>query len=164
MLAYLRTPAVAAKLRADPRIVLAGHSMGGWATAHVAAADPRLIGAVLISAADMGLHGSSPRAAIIKDAGENMETLATTPAALADELIAHRIGYGFGRLPVGLARHPLLVLTSDDGLQKHTDPLVAGVRAAGGQVAERHEPTDHAWSDRRIALETAVVDWLATLR
>lgn len=60
---------------------------------------------------------------------------------------------------------PLLVLTADDGLKASTDPLVSGVRRADGtRVTEHHEPTDHGWSDKRVALETAVIDWLATLR
>src|SRR5581483_4523391 len=38
VLAWIRRPDVAGRLRVDPhRIVLAGHSMGGWATARAAA-------------------------------------------------------------------------------------------------------------------------------
>src|SRR5580700_7367479 len=43
VLAYLRTPDVAAKLQIDPaHMVLMGHSMGGWVTAATAARDPVL--------------------------------------------------------------------------------------------------------------------------
>ena len=56
VLAYLRDPANAAQVSVfDPKhIALAGHSMGGWVTAHTAAHDHALLGAILISAADMG--------------------------------------------------------------------------------------------------------------
>src|SRR3954470_19246781 len=55
VLAYLRDPANAAKLAIDTRrIVLGGHSMGGWVTAMTAERDPDLAGAILISAANMG--------------------------------------------------------------------------------------------------------------
>src|SRR5271169_4001565 len=54
-LAYLRDPANAAKLRADPkRIVLIGHSMGGFMTGYGAAHDPAVLGAGIISGADFG--------------------------------------------------------------------------------------------------------------
>ena len=64
----------------------------------------------------------------------------------------------------GLAKLPLLALTSDDGLQSHTDALVAAIKAEHGtHITEVHAHTDHSWSDHRIALETSVIQWLATL-
>src|SRR5271167_2030020 len=63
VLAYLRDPNNASKLEIDPkRIAIAGHSMGGWVTAHTAAHDHALMGAILISMGDMGLLGYLPRA------------------------------------------------------------------------------------------------------
>ncbi|TMJ11407.1 MAG: alpha/beta fold hydrolase, partial [Alphaproteobacteria bacterium] len=60
VLAWVRTPANAARIRADPkRIVVGGHSMGGWVTAMTAETDPDLAGAILISAANMGGLGPS---------------------------------------------------------------------------------------------------------
>lgn len=62
VLAYLRTPENAARLRVETgRLVLMGHSMGGWVTSQVAAADPSLAGAVLISSADMAGPRPHPR-------------------------------------------------------------------------------------------------------
>src|SRR5690242_9871657 len=53
--AYLRQPAMAKKLRLDPsRIVLIGHSMGGFMAIQAAAADPAIKAVGDISAADMG--------------------------------------------------------------------------------------------------------------
>src|ERR1700683_4752292 len=66
VLASLPDPANAAKLEIDTkRIAIAGHSMGGWVTAQTAAHDPSLIGAILISAADMGQMGNTPRENIL---------------------------------------------------------------------------------------------------
>jgi hypothetical protein len=57
---------------------------------------------------------------------------------------------------------PMLVLTSDDGGAAFTDPLVRRVRALGNtRVTTVHQPTDHSWSDKRIALQAAVLTWLA---
>ena len=62
VLAYLRDPVNAAKFAIDTkRIAIAGHSMGGWVTALTAAHDHQLSGAILISAADMGLWGTTAR-------------------------------------------------------------------------------------------------------
>jgi acetyl esterase/lipase len=61
VLSYLRDPANAQLLRVDvDRIVLAGHSMAGWVTVHTAAHDPHLIGAIVISAADVGRQSECP--------------------------------------------------------------------------------------------------------
>lgn len=165
VLAYLRDPANAAKLGVDPkRIALAGHSMGGWVTALVATKDPQLIGAATISMGDLGTVGTLPRAELIKEAADNAETLVTTPEAMADELAANQAAFSALAAAPGLARLPLLVLTSDDGLRGQSDALVKAVQAAGGtKVVSAHFKTDHSWSDRRIALQTAIIEWLNIL-
>ena len=167
VLSYLRAPANAAKLAIDTQsLVLMGHSMGGWVTALVASHDRGLLGAGLISAANMGLMHGLDRAGIIKLAGENAETLAgTSPEIMADELIAGRPGFDFMSSAAGLAQKPLLVLSSDDGLAPQTDALIAAVRKAGGQqITTVHAATDHGWSDHRIFLEAQVIRWLEDLR
>ena len=166
VLAYLRRPAVAARLGVDPaRLVLAGHSMGGWATALVAAKDPALKGAITISMGDLGLVGGAPRGQLIARAADNAETLAgTTPEMMADELIAGARANRAAAGAAGLALMPMLVLTSEDGLAPGSDSLVAAIRAAGGnRVTTAHVATDHSWSDARLRLQTLVIDWLATL-
>lgn len=166
VLAYLRDPKNAAALGLDTkRVVLMGHSLGGWATALTAAHDRRLAGAVLISPGDMGLIGKLPRATAIKALADDMETLASTTEAMADELIAHADAYDFVKAAPRLNAIPLLVLTSDDGLAAPADALVAGAKAAGNaQVATVHIATDHSYSDARIRLESEIVRWLAGLK
>jgi pimeloyl-ACP methyl ester carboxylesterase len=166
VLAYVRTPANAAKLQVDPKkLVIIGHSMGGWVTAMTAGADPDLAGAVLISAADVGRLGLAPQAERLATARENMETLAgVTPESMAREMTT-LTDAGFAQAAPGLARKPVLVLTSDDGLAPMADALVADLRKRGdSQVSAIHEATDHGWSGRRVALEAAVISWLAGLK
>ena len=165
VLAWLRRPEVAAKLGVDThRIVIAGHSMGGWATAIAAAADSTLLGAILIAPADMGAHGKLPRADLVKLTSENMETLVTSPEKMADELSEHSNDFALTRTAPGLAKIPLLVLTADDGLAPKADALVAAIWAQGGtRVQTLHFTTDHGWSDSRLALQSKIIEWLQAL-
>lgn len=170
VLAFVRDPANAARLQIEPRrLVLAGHSMGGWVTALTAAQDPQLAGAVLISAADVGRRGATAAAkpTIAKAMASDMESLAgTTPEKMADEIIAISPRLSFNaEVARGLAGKPVLVLTSDDGLAPSAEALVKAIQAGGGkpQVSLHHEATDHSWSNKRIALEAAVIDWLQAL-
>lgn len=167
VLAYLRNPANAARLGIDTkRMVLAGHSMGGWVTAHTAAHDRELLGAILISAADMGAIASGPRDRVVELMASDKETLVgVTAESMADEVIANAKAFGFANCADGLAHLPLLVLSADDGLAPGTDALVKAIGAKGGtSVTAIHVATDHVWSDRRIALQTQVLNWLAQLR
>jgi pimeloyl-ACP methyl ester carboxylesterase len=152
------------------RIVIAGHSMGGWVAAMSAFDTPGLKGAILISAANMGrVRGPEgkdmPRAALVAEMATDMESLAdTSPERMADELIARRADFDWTSRTAALARTPLLVLTSDDGLAPAADALANAAKAAGGQVATVHAATDHGWSDHRIALETKVIRWLEQVK
>ena len=121
------------------------------------------MGAVLISAADMSRLGGLPRAQTVKAASENAETLVTTPEKMADELAVIAKSLALADTATGLAKLPVLVLSSDDGLAPGTDKLAAAIREAGGKVQMAHEATDHSWSDRRIRLASLVIDWLGTL-
>ena len=166
VLAYLRDPSNAAKLGIDvKRIVIAGHSMGGWVVAHTAAHDHALSGAILISMADMGLVGGRPRAKAVAAMADDMETLAdVTAESMVDELTAHAKEFVVTGTAAGLAQIPLLAITSNDHLSSQTDALVAAIKAKGGtRVTAAHLDTDHGYSDRRIALESIVISWLSGL-
>lgn len=168
VLAFARDPANAAKLRIDPkRLVIMGHSMGGWVTAMTAAKDKGLIGAAMISAANMGAFAKAPRdqlAAGMKANGQ--EALAgTSPEIMADELIANAAAFDFMKNAPSLAATNLLILSSDDGLAPGTDALAEAIRKDGGaKVKMLHVATDHSWSDARIRLQADVLGWLRTLK
>jgi pimeloyl-ACP methyl ester carboxylesterase len=166
VLAFVRDPANAAKLGVDTRrIAMAGHSMGGWVTAHTAAHDSGLIGAILISAADMGNMGGMAHEKLVALMADDMESLNTTPEAMADEVTSNAKAFGFAGAVSGLSRLPLLVLSADDGLAPQTDALVQAIISADGshKVKTVHAATDHGWSDHRVFLEGTIIEWLAQL-
>ena len=167
VLAYLADTANARKLAVDTlRVVIAGHSMGGWVTALTAARHPKLLGAILISTADMSRLSGMSREQLVPFMADNLESLAGTSAEqMADELIRAPKAWSFDSAAANLAKTPLLVLTSDDGLAPHSDALVQRIRSLGStRVTTRHTATDHSWSDRRIRLQAEVLHWLEQLR
>ena len=163
-IAFLR--ANAAKFHLDPaRIFAAGHSMGGFMAASATAHDPKIAGLVLISSANLGAIGRE-----VRDPGrrkfwledefrDDVYPLAgTTADKLLDETIAHTGNWDLGAWAPEIGKRPVLIITSDDGLAPHVAPLA---KALGGQATQVQFADDHSYSDHRIALETAVLDWLA---
>jgi pimeloyl-ACP methyl ester carboxylesterase len=165
VLAYARAPANAQKLQIDTKkLAIGGHSMGGWVTAVTAGDDPGLAGAILISAADMGRTAGAPAAQRLGTARENMEALAGVTAESMAQEMATLGDASFAKAAPGLAKTPLLILTSDDGLAPMADALAADLRKRGDtRVTTHHEATDHGWSGKRIALEALVISWLQGL-
>lgn len=167
VLAYLRVPANAEKLGIDTsRLVIAGHSMGGWVSAMASTNDKSIRGTILISSGNLGKRFEIPRAELVARMADNMESLAgTTAGAMAEELNINATAFDYTRGAAGLVNKPLLVLSSDDGLAPQSDALVAAVNKAGGkQVTAIHVATDHSWSDRRIRLQSEILNWLAKLK
>jgi len=167
VLAYLRSPANAQKLGVDTsRLVIAGHSMGGWVAAKASANDEALLGTVLISSGNLGERFKLPRAELVARMADSLESLVgTSPETMADELTANATVFDFTIGAAGLSNKPLLVLSSNDGLAPQSDALIAAIDKAGGKrVTAIHVGTDHSWSDSRIRLQTEIINWLAKLK
>ena len=139
--------------------------MGGWVTAMTASKDSTLTGAILISAADIGKPRET-REQLVAMMADDMESLAgVTPQSMADEITANAKAFSIGNAAQGLAKLPLLVITSDDGLAPVAAGLVKAIEAQGGKnVKMAHFATDHSYSDHRIALESELLQWLAGLK
>ena len=168
-LAFVRDPANAKTYGFDPRrIALVGHSLGGWVTAETAAADPDLLGAVMISAGDMGLLGTlakvNPKAAaqFLDDSRESLADV--TGETMAAELAPHAQEWSFAAVAPRLAGRRLMVLYSNDFVKAHSEGLIAALAKAGGtQFLTAYEDTDHSWSDKRLVLESLVINYLQSL-
>jgi pimeloyl-ACP methyl ester carboxylesterase len=171
-LTFLRDPANVARYRIDPaRIAVAGHSLGGMMAARVLADDPKLLGAFLIDPADLAGIGRQMKAdpaffATFK-AGEidgDMPPLNAEEADIIAEFesadpkldLAAAVGTMKGRR--------LAVYSAERGLgPNHAAVVAAAKRAETAALAEAVAPTDHSFSDHRIWLATALVNWLRGL-
>ena len=176
-IAYLRDPANAGRLRIDPkRIALVGHSMGGFMAAYAGSHDSGIVGTALISAANMydwaggeikPEAAAENRARLVKGlVDEDILPLAgCTGDSLADDMLTHHKEWNFTDYAGKFGSRPLLVITSNDGLAGPAKRLVTAMQqVAQARVTEQHFETDHSYSDQRIALQVAVLNWLATLQ
>jgi uncharacterized protein len=180
--AFVLDPANAKKYRIDTgKIALLGHSMGGYLVASAAAHEPKVAGIAMISAWNIGASFPPPeggesqhvtddkaRAALIKDFTEsnNADPLTgCTVESLVNEIYEHRASLNFNDFAVHIASRPVLVISSEDGLAPADQAFAEALKKGGNtHVTEAHFDTDHAYSDQRIALTTAVLNWLTTLR
>lgn len=169
---WLQEPANSERLRIDPqRIVLIGHSMGGFVAASTTAERPGILGAALISGVDLGqafgggdMHGAA--VAIDDNAGisAGLHILAgTSPKLLAEEACQNADGWSLATCASRLAGRSLLIVTADDGFAAGSAALADAVQALGSAKLSRvHYVTDHSYSDCRIGLQVTLLHWLAT--
>ena len=166
-LAFVRDPANASLGFDGQRIVVIGHSLGGWVTAHTVAGDPGVLGGVMISAGDIGMLGVAAKMArdkAVASIADMHETLTSSPEDMAAEAAAHATAFGFSAVVPALAKRRLLVLYSNDFVKSHSEGLVRQLKAAGDTTLDTgYADTDHSWDDHRIALQVMILDWLAKL-
>jgi pimeloyl-ACP methyl ester carboxylesterase len=162
VVAYVRDPVNARRLNIDnSKIVLAGHSMGGWVAVKTAEQDAGIAGVALISAVNLAEEPGDHRE-LVAHMASDMESLAgVTPETMASEIESNRSSFDWTPDASQLAHHPLLILTANDRTQPMGDDLARRVSAIkGSRVAAAHVATDHSWSDARIELEERVLEWL----
>lgn len=173
-LAEARTASFAKRIRSDPsRVALVGHSMGGFLAITAASGDPAVRCVASLAGANLGLLG---RAAANPDRRAEFEkTLGgwsgpirgASGKKLVAELIKNADRFDTARRANALAARPvLLVAGSRDAVTPasvHHDSLVAAFAAAGAKHTRSVVlDADHAFSDKRIALAHALVDWIGT--
>ena len=174
---FLLDPANAQKYRIDPhRIVVIGHSMGGYMAASAIAHNPQVAAAVLISAWNIGTGYDSRHqldsepSALADEAKElskdnNLAPLAgTSGLALAREIRAHQQALNFLNLAAAIAPRPVFVITASEGLAPSDHALAEALQKAGDtHVTERHWDTDHSYSGQRAELADAILHWTQNL-
>jgi acetyl esterase/lipase len=168
---FLLDPANAEKYHVDPHyIIVIGHSMGGYMAASAAAHDREIVGAVLISAWNLGRVYDArrhPKLPTIETEGRSLENdgnllplAGTNGEALARELRDHQHDLDFDNLAPAIAPRPVFIITANEGLAPADHALAEALRKAGDtHVTERHWDTDHSYSDKRAELIQAILNW-----
>jgi pimeloyl-ACP methyl ester carboxylesterase len=173
--AFLRDPATIAKYHLDPhKIVLVGHSMGGFMVASAGAHDPRIAAVVMISAWNIAgpftnLPAEAEQTAVAKFV-QNQTKNDLTPLAgctaesLGHEIFLNRATMNFSTFTKSLSTRPVLIVTSNDGLASDNDKLFTALQQTGDKSAQTlHYDTDHSYSDHRIQLESTIINFLNSI-
>ena len=164
---FLLSPDNVSKYHIDTqRIVVIGHSMGGFVAIASMAHNPEVKAAVLISAWNVG----APRPSEAEEAkalrsGDNLVPLSGTDGvALAHEEFAHRTELDMDHFADAIARRPLLIVTAEDNSDQFAQPLIRALQGAGGPLPRSvHLQSDHAYSGKRLELISAVEEFLKGL-
>jgi len=164
---FLRDAENVKKYRMDPeKIVLIGHSMGGFMAACATARDPDVAGLVMISAWNIGATMSGPkethRVDMIPAASSRLA--GTTPAGLQAEAEANAAKWNYLDYAEALKTRPVFIVESHDRNLSDNKAMKDALQKGGNsRVAEIYLETDHSYSDHRIALQVAVLQWLDTV-
>jgi pimeloyl-ACP methyl ester carboxylesterase len=171
-LKWLRDPASDAAYGIDPaRIAVAGHSMGGFMAADAAADDPKVIGLFLLDAWNVGAEAAAlgtpeGRAAWHDEATADLPPLAgTSEEALAREIVAGADRFDLASRVAAFGDRALAVYgAARGGGDGNLGYMDAARKAGNSHVTGAVWQTDHSFSDRRIELSEALVQWLGTLQ
>lgn len=165
---FLEAPATVAKYRIDTSaIVVAGHSMGGFMAADAAAAEPRVAGLFLIDPWDPSQTAATLDTPAVEAAwkAEVAGDLPPLSGATYDSLTAEIRGnsekFDLGRRLAGYGRRPLTILGAEKGIGAQARKVAADAQGANPSARLMVWPTDHSFSDKRIALADALVRFLS---
>lgn len=167
-LLFLEEASTVAKYRIDTSaIVVAGHSMGGFMAAEAAAAEPRVAGLFLIDPWDPA-QTVAALATPQGEAGWKAEVAGDLPPlsgasyeSLTAEIKGDTLKFDLGRKLVGYGRRPLTIIGADRGIGAMARKVGADAQSANPNTRLMVWPTDHSFSDKRIALADALVRFLA---
>ncbi|WP_176591438.1 alpha/beta hydrolase [Sphingobium sp. EM0848] len=166
-LQFLQQSANVARYRIDTSaIVVAGHSMGGFMAADVAAAEPHVAGLFLIDPWDpaetvTALSSPQGEAAWKEEVAGDLPPLkGATYESLTGEIRANGEKFDLGRQLVGYGRRPLTIIGAERGIGSMARKVTADAQSANPDARLMVWPTDHSFSDKRIALADALVRFL----
>ena len=150
------------------KLYAAGHSMGSFVTAHLAAKRKEIKAAVLLAPCDIsgallfGAEGERQMREIFAFGAPYLS--GTTAEQLYAEAEREMDTYKISALAEELAKIPVYCigasLDGDCPTEVHAKPWVEAVWKAGGNVLYEEWETDHSFSDMRFALVEKVTEFL----
>jgi uncharacterized protein len=166
---FLRDPTNAATYRIDPRrLVIIGHSFGGFLAGYEGSHDPDISAIGIISATNLGKINLDP-----KERDTRLKRWQTqlhpVHGATASDLFAeaerHAKEWDYVQWADALRTRPVLLVEADDQNHADMEALASALRQKGSaRLEQKAVATDHSFSDHRIALQTIVIDWLQKLQ
>jgi acetyl esterase/lipase len=166
-LEYLRLPENVARLGIDPhRLALIGHSMGGFLAAFTTQHDDTVLGAALLAPWNPGVFATRPSPQLDKQQLEEFRgdvgpLTGATPEGLLEEAKKNAAAWDLVGHASLWGSRPVLIVEADDFL--HADDVALANSVRKGQLTEVALPTDHGFSDHRIALAVTLLGWLKQL-
>jgi len=174
--AHSAEPAIARAWNVDPaRIVVMGHSMGGLAAAGSAGSGPPRLATVLLAPWDPSTLAKllrpmsvEARNASAQDRWGNVTNgrlRGVSSSEIAAQIVDRGQRWRLTDGAIALASRPLLIVTAsrDSPASKGTE-LKAVLKDKGAQFSAVEIDSDHVFDDRRIELETVVLNWLSELQ
>ena len=153
------------------KLFVAGHSVGGFVTAHLLARHPKLRAAVLLAPCDLGgviaFSEDSRAKRLLREifATGPSWLRGTSPAALYEEVFTQQKRYRIGALLEDIKDRPVYCLgaTKDESCppEAHCLPWVEALRSVGGRVTYEELDTDHSFSDTRLRMIEKTAQFLA---
>jgi dipeptidyl aminopeptidase/acylaminoacyl peptidase len=156
----------------EKRMVLAGHSLGGFSALMTLASDQEILSAASIAGFNLGVFSRSlrenrvPIHELIKHYENELPSLYIPSARhIFDEVIRFGESWDLTTHAKKMARAPILLVGAsrdqDAPVDSHHTPLVRALKAAQAtHVTDLILETDHYFSNRRITLARAILSWL----
>jgi len=173
---WVRSPSAVQHFRFDSqRVVVIGHSMGGYVAAERCAADAQLLGCVLLAPWDLSYdarhwahatRAERERLAREEFADVDGRLYGMDARQTVDTLISQGKKWDIARLASKIARHPtLLVLATRDSDDDKALDLLPALQAEHPKALQVETiDSDHSFNDKRIRLQAVVADWLVPLQ
>lgn len=165
---FVRQPENTAKYRIDlRRLVVIGHSFGGFLAAYEASHDSDVAAVAMISAVNLGKIGADPkeRETRLKRWESQLHPVHGASASdLLREADLHAKDWDYVKWADTLHTRPVLLVDAYDQNRGDMEALANALRKKNSVALEhRTVPTDHSFSDHRIELQAIVIQWLQSL-
>ncbi|HKB89165.1 MAG TPA: alpha/beta hydrolase [Opitutaceae bacterium] len=164
---FVTASAIVKKYRIDPsRVVLLAHSFGGFLAVQSGSRDSRIFGMVLLDPWNLGASIAQLKPAdekeTIEDFADSVNVLSgCTAESLLAEAKSHAKEWDFSRSIETLSARPLLLIGADRGDSPDNQSFAYMIlKTAGKRATVKSLPTDHFFSDHRIAVAETIVRWL----